>query len=308
MAVLPFFVAGAVLAWDRWVRRRREPGSPAAIPREVLLLSFLGVVLHTPMDWLNTYGSRFWLPFSGGWSYGDAVFIVDPWLWLLLGSAVFLARAGSAALWAILAVAITALMLLGPVPRGAALVWGVGLAAALVLRRWSRLEDATARRGAARMAVAAAAVYIALMVSVSGLGRRHVEQAAAAAGLSPVDILVSPAAANPFAAEVEVVTAAGYVPGELRWLPRPTVTLRADDLVPFLRHAEGLDSASVASVVEASRALPDARHYLIWSRYPHAEVRRVGATWEVRWSDARYDGQRGAGGLSGVVVDVPAAQ
>lgn len=307
MVVLPFVVAGALLAWDRLVRRARDPAAPAAVPREILLLSFLGVLLHTPMDWLNVYGARLWLPFDGAWSYGDAVFIVDPWLWMLLGGAVFLARSGGKALWAFLGLAITALMIVGPVPRAAALVWVAGLASLVALRRWRRLEEAGAQRRAARLAVLASALYVALMVSAGALGRSRVEGAAAAAGLEPVDVLVSPAAANPFAAEVEVVTGSGYVPGMLRWLPRPVVTLRPDDEVPFLRSPEGLDPGTLASVLEASRAVPDARHYLTWARYPHAEVRRASATWVVRWSDARYDGQQGAGGLSGVEVEVPVA-
>jgi hypothetical protein len=123
-----------------------------------------------------------------------------------------------------------------------------------------------------------------------------------------VDILVSPAAANPFAADVEVVTGAGYVPGELRWLPRPGVTLRPENVVPFLSHPEDMDPETLGSVLEASRAVPEAQQYLTWARYPHAEVRRSSATWVVRWSDARYDGSQDAGGLSGVEVEVPAAR
>ncbi|NJD20646.1 MAG: metal-dependent hydrolase, partial [Gemmatimonadetes bacterium] len=200
MVVLPFLVVGAVLAWDRWVRRRRAPDAPPAIPREVLFLSFLGVLAHTPMDWLNVYGTRFWLPFSGSWSYGDTLFIVDPWLWLALGGAVFLARSGSAGLWAFLGLATTALMLLGPVPRAAAVLWVAGVAGVAALRRWRRLEESPLRRQVARVALASSMLYIALMVSASTLGRSRVEVAAAAAGLDPVDVLVSPAAANPFAA------------------------------------------------------------------------------------------------------------
>ena len=31
------------------------------------------------------------MPFSDRWFYGDTLFIVDPWLWLILGGAVMLA-------------------------------------------------------------------------------------------------------------------------------------------------------------------------------------------------------------------------
>jgi inner membrane protein len=52
-----------------------------------LLIAFIGVVSHPVLDWLNTYGVRLLMPFSGEWFYGDAVFIIDPWLWFLLAAA-----------------------------------------------------------------------------------------------------------------------------------------------------------------------------------------------------------------------------
>jgi inner membrane protein len=36
------------------------------------------------LDFLNTYGVRFLYPFSRRWFYGDALFIVDPWVWIAL--------------------------------------------------------------------------------------------------------------------------------------------------------------------------------------------------------------------------------
>ena len=50
----------------------------------------LTLVSHPLLDWTNSYGIRPWLPFSGKWYYGDLVYIVDPYLWLILGGAVFL--------------------------------------------------------------------------------------------------------------------------------------------------------------------------------------------------------------------------
>ena len=55
------------------------------------------------LDWLNTYGVRFLMPFDDTWFYGDALFIIDPWVWLLGGLTVVLASSatwGSAAVWA----------------------------------------------------------------------------------------------------------------------------------------------------------------------------------------------------------------
>ena len=64
----------------------RRPG-----PCALLGLAALGVLSHPFLDWLNNYGVRLLMPFSDRWFYGDTLFIVDPWLWLILGGAVMLA-------------------------------------------------------------------------------------------------------------------------------------------------------------------------------------------------------------------------
>jgi inner membrane protein len=89
LVLLPLALTGLMLAWDRWVRRRGERGTTRAPldARATLLIAFIGVVSHPALDWLNTYGIRLLMPFSGKWFYGDAVFIIDPWLWLLLAAA-----------------------------------------------------------------------------------------------------------------------------------------------------------------------------------------------------------------------------
>jgi len=84
-AVLPVFLAGAMLAYDRLVVQRRADAPPPAAARELLLLSYLGVLLHVFMDLMNSYGVRLLMPLSERWFYGDALFIVDPWLYLALG-------------------------------------------------------------------------------------------------------------------------------------------------------------------------------------------------------------------------------
>lgn len=89
--LLPVALTGAFLLIDRW--RRRKPPEPAPVrPLPMLLLCYTGVLSHVAMDWLNTYGVRLLMPFSGRWFYGDAVFIVDPWLWLALAWGVLWAR------------------------------------------------------------------------------------------------------------------------------------------------------------------------------------------------------------------------
>ena len=84
MAVLPLALAGAMTAWDRLVRRRRHREKVAASFPALLFLAFVSVLSHPILDFLNTYGVRFLYPFSKRWFYGDALFIVDPWVWIAL--------------------------------------------------------------------------------------------------------------------------------------------------------------------------------------------------------------------------------
>jgi inner membrane protein len=94
LAVLPVLLTGAVVGWDRLQARRgkRPAGRAPARPWPVLLLAYAGILTHPFLDWLNTYGIRLLMPFSHEWFYGDAVFIIDPWIWLALGLGLFLAR------------------------------------------------------------------------------------------------------------------------------------------------------------------------------------------------------------------------
>src|SRR5690606_8078623 len=65
---------------------------PPADPRALLLLSALSIVTHPVLDWMNVYGVRWLMPFDGTWFYGDALFIVDPWIWGALAVGVVAAR------------------------------------------------------------------------------------------------------------------------------------------------------------------------------------------------------------------------
>ena len=88
LVLWPFILTGAMMLWDRVVRRRggRVPDE-AVRPRALLLLATLAILSHPFLDWMNTYGMRWLMPFSGRWFYGDVLFIIDPWIWMTLGLA-----------------------------------------------------------------------------------------------------------------------------------------------------------------------------------------------------------------------------
>ncbi len=61
----------------------------------LLLASAIASATHPILDWTNNYGIRPFLPWSGKWVYGDLVFIVDPWIWLIAGGCAFIATSYS---------------------------------------------------------------------------------------------------------------------------------------------------------------------------------------------------------------------
>jgi inner membrane protein len=87
LLVLPVVLTVIMLAWHRW-RRSGEP--PSA--RSLLMLSAIGVATHPFLDWMNSYGMRWLMPFSGKWWYADTLFIIDPWIWLALAVGVLWSR------------------------------------------------------------------------------------------------------------------------------------------------------------------------------------------------------------------------
>lgn len=98
LLVLPFVLTAMMLAWDRWVvapravREGIQRPRGDAVPRELLILSAISILTHPTLDWMNEYGMRWLMPFSGRWFYGDTLFIIDPWLWGALGLGVALVR------------------------------------------------------------------------------------------------------------------------------------------------------------------------------------------------------------------------
>ena len=125
--VLPLALTAIVVA----VARRN--GRTDVRPRSILLLSYVGVLLHVAMDLLNNYGVRLLMPFSQHWFYGDVLFIVDPWMWLMLGAGVWLARR-----WRSVRPARGALLLAGVYVL--AMIVNARLARAEIVDRWQQVE------------------------------------------------------------------------------------------------------------------------------------------------------------------------
>jgi inner membrane protein len=291
LVLWPLVLTGVLLAWDRYVRLRRKPHAPPARAGPLLALTALAVLTHPTLDWLNNYGLRWLMPFDGRWFYGDALFVIDPWFWLLLGGAAFLTFSKSRlarvrwtvffALATTLIVANTTLVVSNAaerVPLPSALLWVAGVAV-LVAARW-RLRDAppAVLERAAQAGLAITAIYVVAMLAASAAARNEVRASAAAQGIDALEVMVGPPPANPFSGDVVVATREDYHIGRFDWLKTPRVSLDAER-IPRPR----------GPVFEAAAQTPAARRFLVWSRYPAIDIEAMpdGDTL-VSFFDVRY--------------------
>lgn len=107
--LIPSVLYGFERTMVKWCKRR-----PRIQYRGLVLASLIAAATHPLMDWTNNYGVRPLLPWDGRWFYGDLVFIVDPYLLLVLGGAAFLLTSNGRwriTSWSLLAVGVTIIML-----------------------------------------------------------------------------------------------------------------------------------------------------------------------------------------------------
>jgi inner membrane protein len=92
--LMPPLLAGLLWLLDRWQRSRgAEFRSGLTIHFGWLVaLSYIGTLSHPLLDWQTTYSVQLLSPLSDLWFHNDALFIIDVWIWLALGMAIWLSR------------------------------------------------------------------------------------------------------------------------------------------------------------------------------------------------------------------------
>lgn len=87
LVLLPLALAGFLWWFDRWqARRGTRPDTRLPVHFGWLFaLAFLACLTHPALDWMNVYGIRLLEPFSHRWFHGDVLFIIDVWLWAMMG-------------------------------------------------------------------------------------------------------------------------------------------------------------------------------------------------------------------------------
>jgi len=293
MVLLP---AALALAMHVWAPRGGRPRVTSFA--WLLALSYLAVLSHAALDWLNNYGIRLLMPFDTTWFYGDAVFIVDPWLWLVLGGPIALScsrsRAGLVG-WTLFGAAGTGLMFgVDAVPAAAQLCWIVGILSLALVR---------VRRGAAPLPAAAvgvclagACLYIGGMVIGTAIAERQVAAWTTRDRVEATAVMAGPVPANPFQRQVIVQTSTHYHLLLLDWFREPMLRVAGPRL----------DRTPASPVVAAALAAPSVRGLRGWLRFPNYEVESLPEGYRVTIRDMRFARTFGSG-LGTAVVELDAA-
>jgi inner membrane protein len=297
LAVLPWMLAGAVMLGDKYLRRRRHPEKEPARFWPLLVLSYLSVLSHTLLDWMNNYGVRVLMPFDGRWFYGDTLFIIDPWMWLLTGAAVVMvdARARwSIGGWLVLGVATTGLVLatdLTPLPVKGLWLVGVGAIAWLRVRgiRSLRVERVATVCGVTLL------LYLVAMFAGSRLAERQVAEWLRQQGTEPERVTAGPLPTNPFTRDVIAVLPGRYEFMELNWLTGEPGRIR-------LSHPS-LPREAPSPIVQAALAAPQVRGFVNWLRFPLYRVEEQADGYRVVLQDVRYSRTRNGIGTAVVELD-----
>ena len=279
LAILPALLAFALA----WLARRRPAGTgdPPLSLGWLLALCYLAVLTHPSLDWLNVYGMRWLMPFDGTWFYGDSMFIVDPWLWLILGTGWL---AGRRPTWPLVlgGVALGGFLLartLGRAPEFAAAVAGV-LLLLLAILLWRPRQ----RRGVARAAttgLTVAALFITAMIALHAVTVAKVRSDLERQGVSEIErIMVGPMPANPLSWDVLFVAEGRLRAAHFTWLRRQTV-------ISEFSHPEARTTELWPAIHEAGGPAG----FLEWTRFPWIEVESD----EIFLMDGRYTRERTTG-------------
>jgi inner membrane protein len=166
-SLLGVAVAGWLLALGFWWLANRR--GHAVRLRTFVFLAYVGLLMHSFLDVLLSYGMRPFLPFDATWYYADVVFVADPWVWVILGVGAMLGgprRGGGIRAWCVFAaVTITVVTVAhfgGRAPLHAA--WVLALLWLVVLGLRVRGAGEGRRPAFARLSLVCVSVYFTFLL------------------------------------------------------------------------------------------------------------------------------------------------
>ena len=254
--------------------------------RWLFVLSFLAILTHPVLDWLNTYGMRWLMPFRGTWFYGDSVYIMDPLLWVILGCGWLSGRRPTRWLigaWAFFTAAISWVV----AGRNVQYLIIVAIVALILLAAllWR------AKRSFATAALVAATIYIGARLMIHAATAMEIRRTVP--GVERV--MAAPHPIDPLRWDVVAEVGDQYRYGHFTWRDR---TLHLND--------HRIPVAKESAVWTAAREQPAIRGFITWARFPWYETFPDARGVRVEIHDARYAvRRRPGGGFGGVTVVIP---
>ena len=284
--ILPLIFYGVDRLWSRY-----KAQAPKTKLKGLLIASFIASATHPLLDWTNNYGIRFFLPWSQKWSYGDFVFIVDPYLWLILGGAAFLLTASSRFLkivWAVVAAVLTFLVVASPrsgglpYPRLISVCWIVTIVAFIVLM----IKGARERWGAriAFVSIALALCYWTMLAFAHSRavvrGNEEAAKMAIVNGERVARLAAMPRLADPFRWDCAFETDRAMYRFDFSLLQTGVTT-------PVRYEKPGPDLKQIVDFVSEQRS---AQVFLNFARFPVMKLADPGCTTRtlVQLADLRY--------------------
>ena len=285
LVILPLVLAGLIWLWNRWRSRSVDDGE-AFRPGLIVALAYLSACTHPVLDWMNTYGVRLLMPFDGRWFYGDTLFIIDPWIWLVLAAGVVLARRSNRAelvFWSLLA-ALSSWMMLNTEHANFWILsaWFGGLAGIVILR--VRRVSGHSANNYARVSIALVTIYICTLYGVA----RVTENLIAGQYETALQAQANPMPGRPFSHRIILEYDSYYrvidAQGKSYEVPRE----------------------EPSRIVKKAMQANSIRGFINWMRFPYWEVEETTGGWRVRFWDLRYQGPSSRGASIGFAeVDVP---
>ncbi len=265
------------------VRRHTRP-----VAGRFWLLVVAALASHLIADGWNSYGVHPFYPIDNRWFYGDAVNIFEPWLWILLGTAVAMNARSTTRRFVIAGfIAAISLAAAGLGVIDVFVLAPIGVAAALLVLTLRRRRPSTR----AITSLGAVAVFVALSYSLSTVARDEAVASVSHSGASVVDVVLSPRPGNLFCwnallmqrEEDELVMRRANIPVSPRWLS--ACRARVIEWMPVAQQ----------SIAQLQSALGDCR-IQAWLQFGRAPAIR--GTWIV---DLRF-GDPDRGNFSGMAM------
>jgi inner membrane protein len=177
--------------WVNYGSSRSGSSDSGKVSAALLVVALVGTLSHLLLDYTNSYGVHPFWPFDGRWYYGDAVFIVEPWLWLVAIPALFWhrpSRVGKVLLPLFFLLILAAVLLLGQVARDVAVLL-VCFAVVWPLLQWKLRPVARTASGLAAWALVTVAFFAASGRAEAAVRDAVAASASSASGGAPDEVL-----------------------------------------------------------------------------------------------------------------------